>query len=127
LTRSKPDRAAQPVSTDPVNAATPRKTEGHKLVFPQPRSFIIKLLFSTVTEDQLPILKNALEWKAHVFINDDPSWRNKGPISRFERAIGVVRLIQIDVSGATSEARRDGSWERSDMTATPRARRRGNA
>ncbi len=61
-------------------------------------SFIIKLLFSTVTEDQLPIVKNALEWKADVFVNDDPSWRNKGPISRFERAIGVVRLIQIDVS-----------------------------
>ncbi|WP_026606029.1 hypothetical protein [Methylocapsa acidiphila] len=61
-------------------------------------SFIIKLLFSTVNETQLPIVKNALEWKAHVFVNDDPSWRNKGPISRFERAIGAIRLIQIDVS-----------------------------
>ncbi|ACK52734.1 conserved hypothetical protein [Methylocella silvestris BL2] len=61
-------------------------------------AFIIKLLFSTVTEDQLPIAKNALEWQAHVFVNDDPSWRNKGPASRFERALGPIRLIQIDVS-----------------------------
>jgi hypothetical protein len=61
-------------------------------------SFIIKLLFSTVTEDQLPIVKNALEWQADVFVNDDPKWRNEGPISRFKRALGPVRLIQIDVS-----------------------------
>jgi len=61
-------------------------------------SYIIKLLFSTVTEDQLPIAKNALEWTADVFVNDDPRWRNQGPRSRFERAIGVIRLIQIDVS-----------------------------
>ena len=32
-------------------------------------SFIIRLLFSTVTEDQLPIVKNALEWKADVFVS----------------------------------------------------------
>ena len=63
-------------------------------------SFVIKLLFSTVTEEQLPIVKNALEWKADVFVNDDPSWRNKGPISRFERSHRQVRLIQIDVSGS---------------------------
>ena len=61
-------------------------------------SFIIKLLFSTVTEEQLPIAKNALEWQANIFANRDPSWRNQGPISRFERKIGTVRLIQIDVS-----------------------------
>jgi hypothetical protein len=51
-----------------------------------------------VTETELPIVKNALEWKAHVFVHDDPTWRNKGPIFRFERAIGTIRLIQIDVS-----------------------------
>jgi hypothetical protein len=61
-------------------------------------SYIIKLLYSTVTEKQLPIVKDALEWKAHVFINDDPTWRNKGPISRFARAVSMIRLIQIDVS-----------------------------
>jgi hypothetical protein len=33
-----------------------------------------------------------------VFVNDDPTWRNKGPISRFERAVSPIRLIQIDVS-----------------------------
>jgi hypothetical protein len=61
-------------------------------------SYVIKLLFSTVTEKQLPIAKNALEWQAHVFVNDDPKWRNKGPISRFKRAISPIRLIQIDVA-----------------------------
>ncbi len=90
-------------------------------------SFVIKLLFSTVTEKELPIAKNALEWKADVFVNDDPSWRNKGPISRFERAIGTVRLIQIDVSvrddrsitgwllgtfGYDGNAKGDTPWER---------------
>jgi hypothetical protein len=29
---------------------------------------------------------------------DDPTWRNKGPISRFERALSTARLIQIDVA-----------------------------
>lgn len=61
-------------------------------------AFIIKLLFSTVTEDQLPSVKNALEWKAHVFANDDPRWRNAGPLSRFKREISTIRMIQIDVS-----------------------------
>jgi len=61
-------------------------------------SYIIKLLFSTVTEQQLPVVKNALEWTADLFVNDDPNWRNQGPISRFKRALGTIRLIQIDVS-----------------------------
>ncbi|HZM08161.1 MAG TPA: hypothetical protein VFC11_06880 [Methylocella sp.] len=61
-------------------------------------SYIIKLLFSTVTEKQLSIVRDALEWKANVFVNDDPIWRNKGPISRFARAVSTIRLIQIDVS-----------------------------
>ncbi len=61
-------------------------------------SYIIKLLFSTVTEDELHLVKGALEWDAHVFTNDDPTWRNKGPIARFDRKLGKVRLIQIDVS-----------------------------
>ena len=61
-------------------------------------SYIIKLLFSTVTEEQLPNVKNALEWKGHVFVNDDPRWRNQGPISRYERAVKTIRMIQIDVS-----------------------------
>ena len=61
-------------------------------------SYIIKLLFSTVTEEQLPTAKNALTWQANVFVNDDPTWRNKGPMARFERKTGPIRLIQIDVS-----------------------------
>jgi hypothetical protein len=61
-------------------------------------SYIIKLLFSTVSEQQLPIVKNALEWKANVFVNEDPKWRNQGPISRYERVTRTIRLIQIDVS-----------------------------
>ncbi len=61
-------------------------------------AFIIKLLFSTVTEDELPIAKGALEWTADVFVNDDPRWRNEGPASRFARRPGKIRLIQIDVS-----------------------------
>jgi hypothetical protein len=61
-------------------------------------SYVIKLLFSTVNEQQLPIVKNAIEWNAHVYVNEDPRWRNQGPISRYERATKLIRLIQIDVS-----------------------------
>lgn len=43
-------------------------------------AFIIKLLFSTVNEKQLPIVKGAVEWDADVYVNDDPAWRNKGPL-----------------------------------------------
>ena len=41
-------------------------------------SFVIKLLFSTVTEQQLPIVKNALEWQANVFVNEDPTLAQPG-------------------------------------------------
>ncbi|CAN5237157.1 hypothetical protein BH10PSE9_BH10PSE9_08820 [soil metagenome] len=61
-------------------------------------AFIIKLLFSTVSEQQLPTVKGALEWDAHIYLNDDPQWRNQGPLSRYERKVDKVRLIQIDVS-----------------------------
>ncbi|GJE54330.1 hypothetical protein [Methylobacterium thuringiense] len=71
-------------------------------------AFIIKLLFSTVTEDQLPTVKNALEWKADVFVNDDPRWRNAGPIERFKREISTIRMIQIDVS--VRDARSTTGW-----------------
>jgi hypothetical protein len=61
-------------------------------------SFVIKLLLSTVNEKQLPIVKNALEWQIDGFENEDPHWRNKGPISRFRRTLKTARLIQIDFS-----------------------------
>src|SRR6185369_11456281 len=61
-------------------------------------AYVIKLLFSTVTEQQLPIVKGAVEWKINGFINENPKWRNEGPISRYDRAIKSARLIQIDVS-----------------------------
>jgi hypothetical protein len=43
-------------------------------------------------------VKGAVEWDAHVFVNDSPPYRNAGPLSRFERKIDKIRLIQIDVS-----------------------------
>lgn len=61
-------------------------------------SFIIKLLFSTADEQQLPLMKDALEWQADIFVEIDPNERNKGPISRFERKVQPVRLLQIDVA-----------------------------
>jgi hypothetical protein len=61
-------------------------------------AFIIKLLFSTVSEPQLPTVANALEWDANIFVNPDPADRNKGPLSKYERAMGKIKLIQIDVS-----------------------------
>ena len=59
---------------------------------------IIKLLFSTVDEAQLPIMNDALVWQADVSVNVDPNYRNQGPISRFERAVQPVRLLQVDVA-----------------------------
>jgi hypothetical protein len=61
-------------------------------------SYVIKLLFSTITDEQLPTMKGALEWDAHIFKNENPTWRNQGPISRFERTIGKIRMLQIDVA-----------------------------
>jgi hypothetical protein len=60
-------------------------------------SYVIKLLFSTVTEGELPTVKGALEWDADIFVNKDPRYRNEGPLSRYQRRIGKVRLIQIDL------------------------------
>lgn len=61
-------------------------------------AFIIKLLFSTVDEKALPTVKGAAEWDANIYVNGDPAWRNKGPLSRFQRQMEKIRLIQIDVS-----------------------------
>jgi hypothetical protein len=60
-------------------------------------AFVIKLLFSTVSEQELPTVKGALEWDANIYINKNPRERNVGPISMYARKIGKVRLIQIDL------------------------------
>jgi hypothetical protein len=60
-------------------------------------SYVIKLLFSTVNETELPTVKGALEWDADIYVNKSPPYRNAGPLSRFARSIGKVRLIQIDL------------------------------
>lgn len=60
-------------------------------------AFVIKLLFSTVGEAELPIVSGAFEWDADIYVNKDPRFRNAGPLERFERRIQKVRLIQIDL------------------------------
>jgi hypothetical protein len=60
-------------------------------------SYVIKLLFSTVNETELSTVKGALEWDADIYINKSPRQRNAGPLARFERKLGKVRLIQIDL------------------------------
>lgn len=60
-------------------------------------SFVIKLLFSTVSEAELPTVKGAFEWDADIYVNKSPTFRNAGPLSRFARHLDKVRLIQIDL------------------------------
>lgn len=60
-------------------------------------AYVIKLLFSTVNEAELSTVKGAFEWDADIYVNKSPSYRNSGPLARFERNLGKVRLIQIDV------------------------------
>lgn len=60
--------------------------------------YIIKLLFSTVTDEQLPTMKNSLAWDANIMINQDPDDRNDGPLAKFQRGMRQVRLLQIDVA-----------------------------
>ena len=61
-------------------------------------SYIIKLLFSTVDVAQLPTMKDALKWQADIYIEQDPSVRNTGPISKYERQVQDISLLQIDVA-----------------------------
>lgn len=60
-------------------------------------SFVIKLLFSTVNEQELPTVKGAFTWDADIYVNKSPRERNAGPLSKYRRALGKVRLIQIDL------------------------------
>jgi hypothetical protein len=60
-------------------------------------SYVIKLLFSTVTEAELPTVRGAFEWDADIYVNKSPRYRNEGPLSRYQRHLGKVRLIQIDL------------------------------
>jgi hypothetical protein len=90
-------------------------------------SYVIKLLFSTVTEAELSTVKGAFEWDADIFVNKSPVYRNAGPLSRFERRLDKVRLIQIDLQvrdnrsttgwllgtyGYDGNAKGDTPWER---------------
>jgi hypothetical protein len=60
-------------------------------------SYVIKLLFSTVNESELPTVKGAFAWDADIYVNKNPRFRNEGPLSRYERKLGKVHLIQIDL------------------------------
>ena len=60
-------------------------------------AFVIKLLFSTVTAQELPTVKGALKWTADIYVNKSPRERNAGPLSMYARKLGTVRLIQIDL------------------------------
>jgi hypothetical protein len=60
-------------------------------------SYVIKLLFSTVNETELSIVKDAFEWNADIYVNKSAPFRNAGPLSRLERKLDKVRLIQIDL------------------------------
>jgi hypothetical protein len=60
-------------------------------------SYVIKLLFSTVNEQELPTVKGAFTWDADIYADKSPRDRNAGPLSKFERKIGKIRLIQIDL------------------------------
>ena len=60
-------------------------------------SYVIKLLFSTVNETELSTVKGALAWDADIYVEKSPPSRNAGPLSRFDRKLNKVRLIQIDV------------------------------
>lgn len=61
-------------------------------------AYIIKLLFSTISDEQLPTMVGALEWDANIFEIESPRERNKGPLSKFKRKMGKIRMLQIDVA-----------------------------
>lgn len=60
-------------------------------------SYVIKLLFSTVNEQELPTVKGAFEWDADIYARKSPRERNAGPLAMYRRQPGKVRLIQIDL------------------------------
>ena len=78
---------------------------------------MIKLLFSTVNETELSTVKGALEWDADIYINKSPRQRNAGPLARFERKLGKVRLIQIDLQVRDDRSLRVGCLEPTATTA----------
>lgn len=45
----------------------------------------------------MPTVKCALEWDADIHVNKSPRERNLGPLSKYQRRIGKVRLIQIEL------------------------------
>jgi hypothetical protein len=78
----------QPGALNPDHTALNNMADG---------SYVIKLLFSTVTEAELPIVRGAFEWDADIYVNKSPRYRNEGPLSRYQRHLDKVRLIQIDL------------------------------
>lgn len=61
-------------------------------------AYIIKLLFTTAEEAQLPTLAGTLVWQGDIFVDRSPRHRNQGPLERFRRAVQPLRLLQIDVA-----------------------------
>jgi hypothetical protein len=78
----------KPAALNPEQTALNSMAEG---------SYVIKLLFSTVNEQELSTVKGALEWDANIYVNKSPRERNAGPISMYTRNMAKVRLIQIDL------------------------------
>ena len=60
----------------------------------------VKLLFTTATVDQVPYLRNAFEWEAHISASG----------SSATRTIQKVRLLQIDVAVRDTRADNTTGW-----------------
>ena len=61
-------------------------------------SYIIKLLFSTATDEQLPTMKNALEWQADIFDESSPNVATRGLSRAMRDRSRRYGLLQIDVA-----------------------------
>lgn len=89
-------------------------------------AYVIKLLFSTVNETELPTVKGALEWDADIYANKSPTFRNAGPFARFAPNSARSASSRSIFRSATTAAPPAGCSVLSVTTAMPRAIRRGN-
>ena len=90
-------RSDRSIATPMIRRPGRLESGPHRLNSMPDGSYVIKLLFSTVNRDGTGDRQGRFRMGRRHLRQEEPAVRNAGPLSRYERKLDKVRLIQIDL------------------------------